>query len=109
MFVHIEQEHKRQLKKEGTLYAARRVDALNRNTINVIDPARTNRHVDRHREQLGELTKLVKGIVRRCLLEARAIHGDERRQDRSTEIKDEYEKLLRKNPSVFDPVELKYY
>lgn len=108
-YYHMENEHRGQVKRDGVLYAARRVDALNRRGIILVDPGRTDRHVLRHQHKLGENVNLVKGIVRRCLLEVRALHGDERRQDKSVQIKEEYEALLSKNPSVSEPVALRYY
>lgn len=83
---------------------ARRLDSLNRQGVRIIDPARTDRHIEKHAEKLGKLRKLVEGIVRRCLLEVKTVHGDERFADRSALVRKTYDRLLVKYRSVRKPV-----
>lgn len=87
----------------------RRIDSISRKGIIVVDPGRTNRHIERYRDRLGNKnTKLVKKIVKLCLLEIRAMHGDERVPEDSYILKDEYQKLVSKYPEINTKIHFEY-
>lgn len=101
LYRHIEEAHKSHLRKDKTVFAARRLDSLNRPGLRLVDPCRTERHILRHWNRLRHALPLVRKIVRDCMAEGFCAIGDERRRNDTKEILGEFEFYL-STRKVFD-------
>lgn len=105
MYRHIEEAHSKEVLRDDVAVAARRLDSLNRPGVRVVDPGRPTRHIIRFKKQLGKKRlNLVYNIVKLCMAEGTCLLGDERRQNRTAEIQQEFTDFVEQDDFAFRKV-----
>lgn len=109
LYRHIEEAHRRHLRRDKTVIAARRLDSLNRAGLRIVDPCRVDRHIERHRHRFRNALPIVRKIVQNCMAEALCAIGDERRRNDTREIFGEFEFYVSKRKVFDDPYRFNKY